>query len=104
MARRLGPEGVHVSYLTIDAVIDVPWTREAYAGKPDEFYARPDDLADLDLSRFVAATGQSGNPLSRHYRDLTALWATGQGVAIDRTAGSDRENAVGVLRLHPSQR
>jgi penicillin amidase len=62
------------------------------------------DLADLDLSRFVAATGQSGNPLSRHYRDLTALWATGQGVAIDRTAGSDRENAVGVLRLHPSQR
>jgi NAD(P)-dependent dehydrogenase (short-subunit alcohol dehydrogenase family) len=46
MARRLGPEGVHVSYLTIDAVIDVPWTREAYAGKPDEFYARPDDLAE----------------------------------------------------------
>jgi len=37
---------VHVSYLTIDAVIDVPWTREAFAGKPDEFYARPADLAE----------------------------------------------------------
>jgi len=46
MARRLGPEGVHVSYLTIDAVIDVPWTREAFAGRPDDFYARPDDLAE----------------------------------------------------------
>jgi NADP-dependent 3-hydroxy acid dehydrogenase YdfG len=46
MARRLGPEGVHVSYLTIDAVIDVPWTREAFAGRPDDFYTRPDDLAE----------------------------------------------------------
>lgn len=46
MARRLGPDGVHVSYLTIDAVIDVPWTREAFAGKPDDFYAQPADLAE----------------------------------------------------------
>lgn len=46
MARRLGPEGVHVAFLTIDAVIDVPWTREAFAGRPDEFFARPDDLAE----------------------------------------------------------
>jgi NADP-dependent 3-hydroxy acid dehydrogenase YdfG len=46
MARRLGPDGVHVSYLTIDAVIDVPWTREAFAGKPDEFFAQPNDLAE----------------------------------------------------------
>ncbi len=46
MARRLGPEGVQVSYLPIDAVIDVPWTREAVAGRPDDFYARPDDLAE----------------------------------------------------------
>ncbi len=46
MARRLGPDGVHGSDLTIDAVIDVPWTREAFAGRPDDFYARPDDLAE----------------------------------------------------------
>jgi short-subunit dehydrogenase len=25
MARELGPKGVHVAYLVIDAVIDVPW-------------------------------------------------------------------------------
>jgi NAD(P)-dependent dehydrogenase (short-subunit alcohol dehydrogenase family) len=29
MARSLGPQGVHVAYLAIDAVIDVPWTRKA---------------------------------------------------------------------------
>lgn len=32
------------------------------------------DLADLDDSRFMLAGGQSGNPLSRHYRDLLPRW------------------------------
>jgi penicillin amidase len=35
------------------------------------------DLGDPEASLFVAATGQSGHPLSPHYRDLTALWARG---------------------------
>ena len=46
MARTLGPQGVHVAFLTIDAVIDVPWTRKAFSDKPDDFFARPDDLAE----------------------------------------------------------
>ena len=46
------------------------------------------DLADLDRSRFVATTGQSGNPLSPHYRDLTALWAAGATVPMSRAAGA----------------
>ena len=46
MARSLGPRGVHVAYVVIDAVIDVPWTRERFAGKPDEFFAKPDDIAE----------------------------------------------------------
>jgi NAD(P)-dependent dehydrogenase (short-subunit alcohol dehydrogenase family) len=45
MARTLGPQGVHVAYLAIDAVIDVPWTRKAYPDKPDSFFCRPDDIA-----------------------------------------------------------
>jgi len=32
------------------------------------------DLADLDRSRFIIAGGQSGNPLSAHYRDFVARW------------------------------
>ena len=45
-------------------------------------------LADLDQSRFVTATGQSGNPLSRHYDDLTVLWAKGRSVPIGRDGAS----------------
>lgn len=44
-ARSLGPQGVHVSYVAIDAVIDVPWTREWYKGKPDDFFCQPEDIA-----------------------------------------------------------
>jgi NAD(P)-dependent dehydrogenase (short-subunit alcohol dehydrogenase family) len=46
LARALGPKGVHVAYVVIDAVIDVPWTRRAYPDKPDEFFIRPAGIAD----------------------------------------------------------
>ena len=46
LARTLGPQGVHVAYVIIDAVIDVPWTRRAFADRPDEFFIRPDGIAD----------------------------------------------------------
>ncbi len=45
MARTLGPKGVHVAYLAIDAVIDLPWTRKFNPDKPDEFFCRPEDIA-----------------------------------------------------------
>ena len=45
-ARELGPQGVHACYVAIDAVIDVPWTREWYEGKPDDFFCQPADIAD----------------------------------------------------------
>ena len=46
LARSLGPKGVHVAYVVIDAVIDVPWTRQAFPDRPDEFFVRPDGIAD----------------------------------------------------------
>lgn len=36
------------------------------------------DLADLDNSRFIYQTGQSGNVFSRRYRDMSAPWAAVQ--------------------------
>ena len=33
------------------------------------------DLADMENSLFVHPMGQSGHPLSRHYKDLLPLWA-----------------------------
>jgi NAD(P)-dependent dehydrogenase (short-subunit alcohol dehydrogenase family) len=46
MARSLGPKGIHVAYAVIDAVIDVPWARARFADRPDDFFARPDDIAE----------------------------------------------------------
>ena len=47
IARDLGPKGIHVAYITIDAVIDTPWTREPFhPDKPDEFFSKPNAIAD----------------------------------------------------------
>jgi short-subunit dehydrogenase len=46
IAREVGPRGVHVAYVVVDAVIDVPWTRKAFAGRPDEFFVQPRAIAD----------------------------------------------------------
>jgi NAD(P)-dependent dehydrogenase (short-subunit alcohol dehydrogenase family) len=46
MARSMGPKGIHVAYLVIDAVIDVPWTRDAFSDKPDDFFAQPKAIAE----------------------------------------------------------
>ena len=45
MARHLGPKGVHVAFIAIDAVIDVPWTRKRFADQPDDFFCQPKDIA-----------------------------------------------------------
>jgi len=46
LARTLGPKGVHVAYVVVDAVIDVPWTRKAFPDRPDEAFIRPAGIAD----------------------------------------------------------
>jgi NAD(P)-dependent dehydrogenase (short-subunit alcohol dehydrogenase family) len=46
IAREIGPKGVHVAYIVIDAVIDLAWTRERFKGKPDDFFIQPTAIAD----------------------------------------------------------
>jgi penicillin amidase len=41
------------------------------------------DLSDLSDSRFIIATGQSGNPLSRHWGDMLDAWRIGGSVPLD---------------------
>ena len=45
MARELGPRGIHVAYVMIDAVIDLRWTRRAWPDRPDSFFIKPRDIA-----------------------------------------------------------
>jgi len=46
IAREVGPRGVHVAYVVIDAVIDVPWTRQVFSDRPDDFFIAPRAIAD----------------------------------------------------------
>src|ERR1700732_3335943 len=46
IARELGPRGIHVAYLLIDAVIDVPRMRERLREAPDEFFIKPSAIAN----------------------------------------------------------
>jgi len=47
LARDLGPKGIHVAYITIDAAIDTPWTRvPLHPDKPEDFFSKPDAIAE----------------------------------------------------------
>ncbi len=46
MARELGPKGVHVAYVLIDAVIDLEWTRKRWPEAPEGFFIKPAAIAD----------------------------------------------------------
>ena len=60
------------------------------------------DLANLDRSRFVIATGQSGNPFSRHYGDFIERWRDIRYVRIFGRRADLRRKASGALTLTPS--
>ncbi|MBI1244159.1 MAG: penicillin acylase family protein [Alphaproteobacteria bacterium] len=55
------------------------------------------DLADLDASLFAIAPGQSGDPLSTHWRDMAGFWAEGRML---RLAKSRVELGNDAHRLH----
>lgn len=47
LARDLGPKGIHVSYVVIDAAIDTPWTRVPFnSDKPDDYFSKPEAIAE----------------------------------------------------------
>jgi NAD(P)-dependent dehydrogenase (short-subunit alcohol dehydrogenase family) len=46
IARELGPAGVHVAYVMIDAVIDTPRMRERMNDKADDFFIKPSAIPD----------------------------------------------------------
>lgn len=45
MARTLWPQGIHVSLVVIDAVVNLPRSRENMPDKPDDFFLQPDEMA-----------------------------------------------------------
>jgi penicillin amidase len=59
------------------------------------------DMSDLNASRFIHPTGQSGLPTSPHYDDMTPLWLKIQYVPMWWNADDVKANAEGSLTLTP---
>ncbi len=60
------------------------------------------DLEDLRRSRFIIATGQSGNPVSSHYRDLMVDWRDGLYRRMGQSRAAMKNAAESVLVLTPA--
>jgi NAD(P)-dependent dehydrogenase (short-subunit alcohol dehydrogenase family) len=47
MARQLWPAGIHVAIVIVDGVVDLAPTRQRMPDKPDSFFIKPADVADV---------------------------------------------------------
>ena len=59
------------------------------------------DFADLERSLFIVPTGQSGNPMSRHYRDFAQRWSRVEYIEIPTTPEAVARIAAGTWTLTP---
>ena len=75
---------------------------EPLRNKHGALYRSVVDMANPDSSVFVISTGQSGHPLSRHYRDLGRLWREGAYVSMTLDQETVRSSAQGITRLIPN--
>ena len=61
------------------------------------------DFSNLDESRSILPTGQSGNPFSPHYQDQAELYVQGKFRKMLMDEGSIRENSESLLILKPGK-
>lgn len=59
------------------------------------------DLADLENSRFIHSTGQSGNVFSPLYRNFAERWVKAEYVPMRTRRETVEKNSLGVLKLSP---
>ena len=59
------------------------------------------DLADLENSRYIHSSGQSGNIFSAYYADYSEIWAAGDYLPMVMDEANYAANAIGTLNLLP---
>lgn len=72
IAKHLGPEKIHVSYLIVDGVIDLERTRKNMPDKKDDFFIKPDDIANSVY--FLTQQPQSAWTFELDLRPLGEKW------------------------------
>lgn len=72
-----------------------------FANRHASSYRAIYDLADLDRSLYIQTTGQSGNPMSSHYRSFARRWANVEYIEIATPREAVAKAARGTWRLTP---
>ncbi len=60
------------------------------------------DLSDFDNSAWIMPTGESGHPLSPHYRDMTDRWRNIQYTSMPWNQANIKSSAASMLLLQPN--
>jgi penicillin amidase len=84
------------SWAALDSTAWLPPIVGAY-GPSERFVAEM--APGASLGRFLLPTGQSGNPLSSHYRDMLTRWAAGDLIPVPLYRDDARDLAVRTLQL-----
>jgi NADP-dependent 3-hydroxy acid dehydrogenase YdfG len=72
LARNLWPKGIHVSLIIIDGVVGGPETRKMIPDKPDEFFVKPEAVADIALA--LVAQNRSAWSFEVEARPFSEKW------------------------------
>jgi NAD(P)-dependent dehydrogenase (short-subunit alcohol dehydrogenase family) len=72
MARSLGPKGIHVALIVVDAVVDLPATRRNMPDRPDSFFLKPDEMAATAV--WLAAQPRSAWTFEIDVRPFGETW------------------------------
>ena len=59
------------------------------------------DFADLDATETILTTGQSGQPGSAHYTEMTGKWVAGEYLRLPFSSGAVERSQVNEAWLHP---
>ena len=75
--------------------------RAPFAARTGPGYRAIYDLSDLSRSRFIQATGESGNIFSANYDDLVTRWRDVEYISMAGTREALKRASVGTLTLEP---
>ncbi|HVO13806.1 MAG TPA: penicillin acylase family protein [Alphaproteobacteria bacterium] len=78
--------------------------RAPFAARNGPGYRAIYDLSDLARSRFIQATGQSGNLFSANYEDMVTRWRDVEYISIAGTRDELKRSAAGTLTLEPVEK
>ena len=72
MARALWPAGIHVCLIVVDGIVDLPRTRERMPEKPDSFFIKPADVAEIGFQ--LSQQGRSAWSFEVEARPFAEAW------------------------------